>query len=169
MISQLRTLAGSMMGSLVVIAVALYFVLVTPAHGLEAPPLWLLGAQVAAGVVVHLVVESVGYRARAIPPGTSEAEARILAAGAFTSGTMLRFALCESIALASVAAAFLVESGGYAGYLTGAAVSLLLMSVHAWPGEGPISKTLTSLERDGARSYLREYLGLGTVGPIQEL
>jgi len=168
MISQLRTLASSMMGSLVMIAVALFFVLVTPTEELEAPPLWLLGAQVAAGVVVHLLVESVGYRARAIPPGTTETEARRLAGAAFTTGTVLRFALCESIAFASVAAAFLVESGGYAGYLTGAAVSLLLMAVHAWPGEGPVGKTQTSLERDGARSYLREQLGLG-IGPIQEL
>ena len=41
--------------------------------------------------------------------------------------------------------------------------------MHAWPGDGPIAKTMISLERDGARSYLREQLGLGSVGPIQEL
>jgi hypothetical protein len=171
MISQQRTLVGSMMGSLVIVAVVLYFALVTPAHGLELPPLWLVGAQVAAGIVVHLVVESVGYRAGAIPPGTAEQEARTWAAAAFTTGSVLRFGLCESIALASVGAAFLVEPGGYAGYLTGAAISLLLMAVHAWPGEGPVGKTQTSLERDGARSYLREQLGLDprSYGPIQEL
>jgi hypothetical protein len=43
------------------------------------------------------------------------------------------------------------------------------MAVHAWPGEGPVGKTQTSLERDGARSYLREQLGLDGIGPIQEL
>ena len=91
------------------------------------------------------------------------------AAGAFTSRTIARLALCESIALASVAAAFIVDSGGYVGYLMGGAVSLVLLVVHVWPGEGTIGKTMTSLERDGARSYLREQLGLGPVGPIQEL
>lgn len=171
MIAQQRTLVGSMMGSLVIIAIALYFVLVTPSHGLEAPPLWLAGAQVAAGIVAHLLVESVGYRAPAIPPGTPEGEARTRAAAAFTTGNILRFGLCESIALGSVAAAFVVESGGFVGYLTGAAVSLVLMAVHAWPGERPIGKIQASLERDGARSYLREQLGLDprSYGPIREL
>lgn len=168
MLRQVQILAGAVMGSLVMIAIALGIAF-PDGERFDAPPLWLIGAQVAAAVVVHLLVEAIGYRAGAIHPETGEAEARGQAMHSFTSGTVLRLGLCESIALASVAAAFLVDTGGYVGFLTGAAVSLALMAVHAWPGTGPIGKTATNLERDGGRSYLREQLGLGPVGPIQEL
>jgi hypothetical protein len=168
MLRQVQTLAGAVMGSLVMIAIALGIAFPEGAR-FDAPPLWLIAAQVLAAIAVHVVVEAVGYRVPAIDPGTREAEARTISVRAFTSGTVLRIGLCESIALASVAAAFLVDSGGYAGFLTGAAISLVLMAVHAWPGAGPIEKTRASLERDGGRSFLREQLGLAPVGPIQEL
>jgi 4-hydroxybenzoate polyprenyltransferase len=168
MLRQVQMLAGAVMGALVMIAIVLGIAF-PEGERLDAPPLWLVAAQVLAAVAVHIVVEAVGYRAPAIHPETSEAEARTISARAFTSGTVLRVGLCESIALASAAAAFLVDSGGYAGFLTGAAISLALMAVHAWPGAGPIEKTRVSLEREGGRSYLREQLGLAQVGPIQEL
>lgn len=168
MLRQVQMVAGAVMASLVFIAVALAVVF-PEGERFDAPPLWLIGAQVAAAVVLHLLVEAVSYRARPIHPETDQAAARIEAARAFTSGTVLRLGLCESIALASIAAAFIIETGGYVGFLTGAAVSLALMTVHAWPGKGPVQKTAASLERDGGRSYLREQLGLGPVGPIQEL
>ena len=156
------------MGSLVMIAVALAVAL-PESERFHSPPLWLVGAQVVAALVIHLLVEAIGYRAPAIDPETDQATAASEAFRAFTSGTVLRVGLCESIALASVVAAFLVETGGYLGFLTGAVVSLVLMAVHAWPGAGPVDKTVISLERDGGRSYLRERLGLGGPGPIQEL
>jgi len=168
MLRQVQTIAGAVMGSLVMIAIALG-VAFPEGERFDAPPLWLIAAQVAAAVVVHLLVEAIGYRTPAIHPETGDAEARTESARAFNSGTVLRLGLCESIALASVAAAFLVGTGGYAVFLSGAAVSLVLMAVHAWPGAGPIGKTVTSLERDGGRSHLRELLGLGTPGPVQEL
>jgi hypothetical protein len=124
---------------------------------------------VVAALLVHLVVESIGYRTPAIHPETGEAQAGVEAGQAFTAGTVRRLAMSESIALASVAAAFLVDTGGYFAFLTGAVISLALMLVHAWPGTGPIDKSVLSLERDGGRSHLRERLGLGEVGPIQEL
>ena len=101
-------------------------------------------------------MEAIGYRPAPLHVETTEAEARVASVRAFTSGTVLRLALCESIAMGSVVAAFLVESGGYAALLTGALISLVLLAVHAWPGSGPIDKTVLSLERDGARSYLRD-------------
>ena len=155
MLRQVQTLAGAVMGSVVIAAIVLG-VAFPEGERFDAPPLWLVAAQVAAAVVVHLLVEAIGYRTAALHLETSEAEARTMAARAFTSGTVVRLGLCESIALGSVAAAFLVDSGGYVGILTGAAISLALMAVHAWPGDGPIEKTRTSLERDGGRSYLRE-------------
>ena len=167
MLRQVQLLAGAVMASLVMIALVLFFVF--PAdERLDAPPLWLVGAQVVAAVVLHLLVEATGYRTRAIHPETDPASAGAEATQAFIAGTIRRAALCESIALASVVGAFLVTSGGYAGLLTGAGISLALMAVHVWPGRGPVEKTVISLERDGGRSELRERLGLAT-GPVQEL
>ena len=167
MLRQVQTLVGAVMGSLVIIAVVLS-VAFPEGERFEAPPLWLVGAQVAAAVVVHLLAESLGYRAAPLHVETDEVTARTTSGQVFTSRTIVRMALCESIALASVAVAFLVDSGGYAGVLTGAAVSLALLAVHAWPHAGPVDRTAASLERDGARSYLREQLGLDT-GPVREL
>ncbi len=168
MLRQVQILVGAVMGSLVIAAIVLS-VAFPAGERFDAPPLWLLGAQVAAAVVVHLEVGAIGYRTAALHVETTETEARRLSARAFNSGTVLRLGLCESVALGSVLAGFLIESGGYVVILTGAAISLVLMAVHAWPGDRPINKTVTSLERDGARSHLREQLGLGGVGPIQEL
>ena len=156
------------MASLVMIAIALAVVF-PESERFHSPPLWLVGAQVVAALMIHLLVEAIGYRAPAIHPEADPATAGTEAVRAFTAGTVLRVALCESIALASVAAAFLVDTGGYLGFLTGAAISLVLMAVHAWPGAGPVEKTVISLEREGGRSHLRERLGLGGGGPIQEL
>ena len=168
MLRQVQTLVGAVMASLVVTAVVLS-VAFPEGDRFEPPPLWLVGAQVAAAVVVHLLVESIGYRVPPLHVETDEATARSTSAQVFMSRTILRMGLCESIALASVAAAFLVDSGGYVGLLTGSAVSLVLVAGHAWPHAGPVDKTAASLERDGARSYLREQLGLGSPGPVQEL
>jgi len=168
MLRQVQILAGSVMGSVVIAAIVLG-VAFPSGERFDAPPLWLVGAQVAAAVVVHLVVEAIGYRTTPLHVESTEAEARVQAMQAFNSGTVVRLGLCESIALGSVVAAFLIDSGGYLSILSGAAISLVLLAVHAWPGDGPIGKTVTSLERNGARSYLREQLGLGSVGPIQEV
>lgn len=171
MLPTLRILVLAVMWSLVLIAFALFFVLASTDDGLASPPLWLVGAQVGAGVIVHLLNETIGYRVRAIAPGTHEAEARTQSGGAFRSALILRIALAEAIAVASLAAAFVVESGGFLGYVIGAVVSLALVGFHGWPWTRPIGKTLESLERNGARSYLREQLGLPTAPPgaIQEV
>lgn len=168
MLRQVQTLVGAVMGSLAIAAVVLG-VAFSSGERFDPPPLWLVGAQVAAAVAVHLEVGVIGYRTTALHVETTEAEARRLSARAFSTGTVLRLGLCESVALGSVLAGFLIESGGYVVILSGAAISLVLMAVHAWPGDGPIDRTVAGLERDGARSHLREQLGLGSPGPIQEL
>ena len=96
MLRQVQTLAGAVMGSLVMIAIA-FGIAFTEGERFDGPALWLVAAQVLA------------------------------------------------------------------------AISPVLMAVHAWPGAGPIEKTRASLEREGGRSFLREQLGLAPVGPIQEL
>jgi hypothetical protein len=167
MLRQVQTIAGAVVGSLLVAAIAMSAAF--PDDRFEAPPLWLLVAQVAAAFGVHLLVEAIGYRTAALHVETTEAEARALSSRAFTTSTIVRLSLCESIALGSIAAGFLVDSGGYVGILTGAAISLALLAVHAWPRAGAVDRLATALEREGARSYLREQLGLGLSGPIQEV
>lgn len=168
MLRQVQVLAGAVIGSLVLTALVLGAAFPSNER-FDTPPLWLVVVQVVAAGVAHVLVEAVGYRTGALDVGTPEAEARTQSMRAFTSGTVVRLGLCESIALGSVVAAFLVDTGGYVLILTGAGISLVLLTVHAWPGDGPIAKTMINLERDGARSYLREQLGLSSVGPVQEL
>ncbi|WP_134738252.1 hypothetical protein [Nocardioides sp. 503] len=177
MLISLRLTVGAMMTFLLFMALALYFVLAPgsdpqPGEGLlDAPQLWVVGALVAAGVALHLLITLVGYRTPAIAPGTPPDVAGRTSAGALSAGTMLRAALSESVALASVALAFLVSEGSYVTYLVGAAVSLALFVLHAFPTARTVDRTQASLERAGGTSYLRERLRLPAprAGAIQEL
>lgn len=178
MLTTLRTLTTALMGSLFFIAVAMYFVFAPgtdpqPGEGLlDAPPTWVPVAQLAAGVVLHLLIGAIGYRAPAISPGTPPETAGRTSAAALSSGTILRAAMAESVAIGSLALAFLLTEGSYVTYLGGAVVSLVLFALHAFPSERTISRTETSLERDGGTSYLRHQLGRPAPSPggaIQEL
>lgn len=168
MLQQLRTVVGAMTGTLVVLGVVAWFA-VGAEDAATAPPMWLVVAQLVVGVVVFAMCETVGYRTPAIAPGASPEEARRTSQQALTSSTFVRAALCESIALVSLAVAFVIPHGGVLGYAVGAAVSIALLLVHAWPGQRVIERIATSLERDGGRSGLREAAGLMPRGPIQEL
>ncbi len=57
----------------------------------------------------------------------SEDDAAAAARVRWQSSMILRFALCEFVALASIAAAFVLEEGGFLVYAVGALVSLVLM------------------------------------------
>lgn len=161
MFSQLRLLAAMLMGALVVIGVAAYAVLSATSDAAELPPVTVMLAQLAAGGAVHFFCEAAGYRAPALAAGTTREDAEIASRLAYQSGMIKRFAFAEAIAILSLAAAF-AELGGanFLGYVSGALVSLALMAVHVWPSERAVGRTMAALERDGARSYLRETLGL---------
>ena len=161
MLQQLRLLAAMLMGALVVLGVAAYAVLSAISDATELPPATVMLAQVAAGAAIHFFCEATGYRAPALAAGLPRDEAETASRLAFQSGMIKRFAFAEALALVSLAAAF-AEFGGanFLGYVTGALVSLALMAVHVWPGERAVGRTMAALERDGARSYLREALGL---------
>ena len=66
-----RILAGSLMGALLFIGVALFYVL--PTDG--APPLWVFLAQVVAGIAIHFFLEAIGYRVQALDPSMSDDDA----------------------------------------------------------------------------------------------
>ena len=112
----------------------------------------------ASAVFVHFVIESTGYRTPAVPPGTPEDEARATSTQAFGASQFKRMLPAEVPALVAVALAYATVDGGFFTYCTGALASIVLMALHAWPGEIQIAKVQASLERDGGDSYLREVL-----------
>lgn len=171
MLLTLRTVVLSVTSTLFFFALALYFVLGTSDTAFDLPPLWLLAAQVVAALAIHLLLSAVGYRTPALAPGTPPQQAATRSVAAFSSTTILRMVLAESVAIVSVAAAFVVTQGEYVAYLTGGVLALVLLAVHAFPTERTVARVQASLERDGATSHLREKLGLPErpTGPVQRL
>jgi hypothetical protein len=149
-LAQLRILAGTLMGALVLLAVVL-----APALGLEGyPPVWVPTALGVLAVVVHLLVEAVGYRVPGIAAGTPEADAAATGRTAFQTSMILRFALCESVALVAMVAAFVVEPRTGMTYVVGGTLSLLLMAWHVWPSERLVRRVEQQLDRAGGTSRL---------------
>lgn len=151
------------MGALVFMGLALFFVLGTD----ETPPTWVLLVQVFAGIVIHFVVEAIGYRPQPLDSSMSDADAATATRARWQSSMILRFALIEVIAIASLAAAFVIDRGVLT-YAAGAIVSLVLMAVHVWPAARSVAKTADALEAQGQPSFLREAFGLPVPGPMQQ-
>lgn len=158
-----RTLTGSLMGALVLFGVVLSFVLGTS----TTPPPWVPLVQLIAGVAIHFLVEAVGYRPEPLDAEMDDEEASAAGRLRWQSSMMLRFAMVEVIAIASVVVAF-VTDGGVWTYAGGALVSLALMAVHVWPGSRSVTRTAEALEADGRASFLRESFGLPAPGPVQQ-
>jgi hypothetical protein len=142
-----------------VVSIILGYVLSSESSLTQLPALQVVGLQVAGGVALHLLSELVGYRVPAIPAGTPPEEARHTAVVAYAGATARRFALCHSLAIVSIALAFLVTQGPFLTYLVGAVISGALVVYHNYPWERPVARTRDSLERDGGRSFLMESFG----------
>ena len=160
-----RILAASLMGALVVVGVALSVVL--PPQG--SLSIVVLLAQLVVGVAAHGLLEAIGYRMPALAADLTDDAAEAEARTRWQSGMILRFAISEFIAIASIAAAFVLPDGDILVYVGGALVSLVLMVVHVWPWARPVGKTADALEAGGRRSGLREAFGVSSPGPIQQL
>lgn len=153
-LAQLRVLAGTLIGALVVLAVVM-----APVLGLEGyPPVWVPAALGALAVAVHLLVQAVGYRVPAIAPATPESDAAAAGRAAYQTSMVLRFALCESVAMVALVAAFVVEPRTAMTYVVGGTLSLLLMAWHVWPSERLVRRVEQELDRDGGRSRLWDAL-----------
>jgi hypothetical protein len=150
-----RIMAGSLMGALVVIGVALSTIL--PGGGVS---LVVVLVQVVAGLAAHGLLEAVGYRMPPLTAGLTDEDAAAQTRTRWQTGMILRFAISEFIAIASIAAAFVLEDGTIWTYLVGALVSLVLMGVHVWPWARPVGRTADALEAAGKRSGLRETFGV---------
>ena len=152
--AQLRLITSAVGGGLVLIGIALGFVLPLD----ESPPTWFTVGAVAAGIVVHLGLDMFGYRSAPLDPALSDDRATKVAMERYRAGTIVRSALCESIAVASVALAFVLPEGGFTVYAVGAGVAVALMGVHVWPWTRPVDRAARSLEARGKASGLRETL-----------
>lgn len=162
-----RVLTGALMGALLVILVVVTLVLAGVDGAFEFDPLP-LAVQVAAGVAIHFLLDQIGYRTTPLSPSTEPERAATQAREQWRTSTILRFALSESIAIFSVAGAFVLDGGFYV-LLGGVAVSLVLMVLHVWPSARVIDKIAQPLEANGARTGLRESFGHVQHGPIQRL
>lgn len=151
-----RVLAASLMGALVVMGVALAVVL--PPEGSLSVTVLLV--QVLAGLAAHGLLEAIGYRTPPLAPDLADEAAAAQARTRWQSGMILRFAVSEFIAIASIAAAFVLPDGDILTYLGGALVSLVLMGVHVWPWARPVGRTADALEASGRASGLRETFGV---------
>jgi hypothetical protein len=148
----LRVLVGAVIGALFLMAVALMFVL-----GLGAPPMLSVALLLLLGAGAYFLLESVGYRVKAVDPNQSEDAARQEGMKQFQSSLMRRLAVAESVAVIGILLAFLAKT--VIIYDVGASISILLLMIHVWPSERSVDRVVTSLERDGARTGLREMLG----------
>lgn len=164
-----RMLVGSLMSGLVLVAFAIYFVFAGQGDALATPPLYVPVAQLIAGLAAHFLIQTIGYRVAALDRSLSEEDAATKARQAWQTTMILRFALSEFVAIASLAAAFVVTDGGYLTYLGGMLVSLVLMVVHVWPSAGPVGRIAEALEKGGRSSHLRETFGLDSSGPVRRL
>lgn len=156
MLSSLRTMVGAVMGSLVIMGVALWFVFTDHA---EMPEVLWLGIVLLLGAGAAGLIQSVGFRTPAIAPGATSEESARQARSAFQSGTFSRMALAEMPAIASIAVAFVAPEGGFVLYLLGAAIALGLLAAYVVPSDTTIARTQQSLEREGGRADLHAALG----------
>jgi F0F1-type ATP synthase membrane subunit c/vacuolar-type H+-ATPase subunit K len=157
----LRFLVGAVIGALFLMAVALMFVL-----GVGAPPLLSVALVLLIGAGLYFLIETVGYRVKAVSPHLSGDAARQEGMKQFQSSLMRRLAMAESVAILGILLAFLART--VLIYDLAASVSILLLLMHVWPSERTIDRVVTGLEREGARTGLRQLLGFGGTqdGPV---
>jgi hypothetical protein len=153
-IKTLRMLVGFLAGSLVMFGVVLYFVI---PNG-DYPPIWVPWALGGLAVASHLLCQTTGFSLKPVPAGTLPTEAMGAARAAFQASSMLRFALCESVAIIALVLSFAVHPASWMTYLIGLVLALILLRVNVWPSATVISKAQRRLDRDGGQSFLRDAL-----------
>ncbi|MFI5623212.1 hypothetical protein ACIA03_07070 [Nocardioides sp. NPDC051685] len=149
-----QMLALAFMSMIVVLGVVVY--LSVADADLTLPSTYVIGGQVAAGVVIALIVSTIGFRVAPITPGTAPEEAKGEALQKHQMSMILRLVLSELVALVSLALAFILTEGQVMTYVIGGAVSVVLMALFAYPSAGNIRRVEASLDSAGAQSRLAE-------------
>ena len=156
MLPVMRTVVTSVMGGLVLVAFALWFVFDDRA---DMPDLLWLGIVLALGAAAAGLINRVGFHTPAVSPAATTDESAQQSRASFQAGTITRMAMAEMPAIAAIALAFVAQDGGYVLYLLGAVISLSLLAVYALPTDGTIARTQRSLEREGGSADLASALG----------
>lgn len=153
-----QMLALAFMSMIVVLGLVVYLSL--PDADLALPSAYVIGGQVVAGVVVALILSTIGFRVAPVTPGTAPEKAKGEALQKHQTSMILRLVLSELIALVSLALAFVLTEGQVMTYAIGGVISLALMAVFAYPSAGNIRRVEASLDSAGAQSRLAEAFGV---------
>lgn len=153
----LRILAGVLLAVPVVMLIVMWFAL---DNTLTQPTPWayVIGVLVLA-VVGHGILRATGYHAVALARGTSKKDAMAQSKLSYQTALFRRVMTAELPMIVALTLSFTVPGGFYL-VLFGCAATLNLLVLHVWPSERSVERVKTKLEAAGARSYLRESLGL---------
>lgn len=157
--ARLRTLAWTLISGPVLFAVVIYFLVGLDDGGMDSPAVWVLIVQVALAATLYFAVEAIGFQTDPAKPGDPQ-EVANTSFMTFQTALVLRFALCESLTIISIALAFVVTPYTFLTYALGGLLSVVLMLLFVLPNERSVRRIQSALERDGSPSYLREALGL---------
>lgn len=153
-----QMLALAFMSMIVVLGVVVY--LSVPDADLALPSTYVIGGQVVVGVVIALVLSTIGFRVAPITPGTAPEKAKGEALQKHQMSLILRLVLSELVALVSLALAFILTEGQVMTYVVGGVISLALMAFFAYPSAGNVRRVEASLDSAGAQSRLAETFGV---------
>ncbi|MFD7075456.1 hypothetical protein ACFU7D_27505 [Nocardioides sp. NPDC057577] len=153
-----QMMALAFMSMVVVLGVVVY--LSVPDPDLALPSTYVIGGQVVAGVVIALILSTIGFRAAPITPGTAPEKAKGEALQKHQTSLILRLALSELVALVSITLAFVLTEGQLMTYVIGGLISLALMALFAYPSAGNVRRVEASLDSAGAQSRLADTLGV---------
>lgn len=153
-----QMLALAFMSMIVVLGVVVY--LSVPDADLALPSTYVIGGQVVVGVVIALVLSTIGFRVAPITPGTAPEKAKGEALQKHQMSVILRLVLSELVALVSLALAFILTEGQVMTYVVGGVISLALMAFFAYPSAGNVRRVEASLDSAGAQSRLAETFGV---------
>lgn len=144
-----------------VVGLGVIVALSIPDADLKLPSAYVIGGQVAAGVIIAVLCSAVGFRAAPVTPGTAPEKATSEGLQKHQTSMILRLVLSEVVALVSLALAFVLTEGQLMTYVIGGAISLVLMAYFAYPSARNIRKVEASLDSAGAPSRLAEAFGVG--------
>ena len=144
-----------------VVGLGIVVALSLPDADLQLPSAYVIGGQVAAGVVVALLCSAIGFRAVPIAPGTAPEKATSEALQKHQTSMFLRLVLSEVVAIVSLALAFVLTEGQLMTYVIGGLITLALMVLFAYPSARNIRRVEASLDSAGAPSRLAETFGVG--------
>lgn len=116
------------------------------------------------GVVSALLVQVVGFRVRAIPPGTPDDQAARQAAAAVQSSTIQRLVISEVATIVALMGTFALGTP-VTNFLIGAVISLALMVLFCWPTRANVARVEQSLDAKGYQSGLSAALFGDNAGP----